>query len=83
MLTKAVALECVQEGNGVRVNAVAPGGVKTPMWEKTEGASGMVGSDVWNAPPDAPIGKRFADPDEVARVILFLASACLEPPNQA
>lgn len=34
----------------------------------------MVESEIWNAPPDAPIGKRFAEPIEVARVILFLAS---------
>jgi NAD(P)-dependent dehydrogenase (short-subunit alcohol dehydrogenase family) len=75
MFTKSVALECIQDGGRIRVNAVAPAGVKTPMWGKTPGASAVVGSDVWNAPADAPIGKRFADPDEVARVILFLASA--------
>jgi NAD(P)-dependent dehydrogenase (short-subunit alcohol dehydrogenase family) len=75
MLTRAVAVECVQDGSGVRVNAVAPGGVKTPLWGKTEGAASVVGTDLWNAPADAPIGKRFAEPDEVARAILFLASA--------
>jgi NAD(P)-dependent dehydrogenase (short-subunit alcohol dehydrogenase family) len=75
MLTKAAAVECVREGNRVRVNAVAPGGVKTAMWAKTAGAAGVVGTDEWNAPADAPIGKRFADPDEVARAIIFLASA--------
>jgi NAD(P)-dependent dehydrogenase (short-subunit alcohol dehydrogenase family) len=75
MLTKAVALECCRDGSGVRVNAVAPGGVKTPMWGKTAGASAVVGTDEWNAPADAPIGGRFAEPDEVARAILFLASA--------
>ena len=75
MLTKAVAVECVQDGSGVRVNAVAPGGVKTPLWGKTDGASSVVGTDLWNASSDAPIGKRLADPEEVARAILFLASA--------
>lgn len=75
MFTKAVSLECVQDGSGIRINAVAPGGVKTPMWGKTPGADLMVGSDIWNAPPDASIGKRFAEPIEVARVISFLASS--------
>lgn len=75
MLTRAVAVECVQDGSGVRVNAVAPGGVKTPLWGKTEGAASVVGTDQWNAPLDGPIGKRFAEPDEVAQAILFLASA--------
>jgi NAD(P)-dependent dehydrogenase (short-subunit alcohol dehydrogenase family) len=74
MLTRTVAVECVQDHCRVRVNAVAPGGVKTPLWGKTEGAASVVGSDLWNAPSDAPIGKRFAEPDEVARAILFLAS---------
>lgn len=31
--TKSVALECEQAGNGVRVTVIAPGGVKTPMWQ--------------------------------------------------
>jgi NAD(P)-dependent dehydrogenase (short-subunit alcohol dehydrogenase family) len=75
MLTKAVALECCRDGYGVRVNAVAPGGVRTPLWGKTAGASAVVGTDEWNAPADAPIGRRFADPEEVAQAILFLASA--------
>ena len=73
MFTKAAALECIQDG--IRINAVAPGGVKTPMWGKTPGADAMVGSEIWNAPSGASIGKRFAEPIEVARVISFLASS--------
>jgi NAD(P)-dependent dehydrogenase (short-subunit alcohol dehydrogenase family) len=75
MLTKAVALECAHDASGIRVNAVAPGGVKTPIWGRTAGASAVMGTDQWNASTDAPIGERFADPDEVAQAILFLASA--------
>jgi len=75
MFTKAVALECSQDASGIRVNAVAPGGVKTPMWGKTPGAAAVVGSEAWSAPTDAPLAKRFADAEEVARAILFLASA--------
>lgn len=74
MLTKSVALECLNDRSGIRVNAVAPGGVKTPMWANTPGAAGVVGSDEWSEPADAPLGKRFAEPIEVARAIAFLAS---------
>jgi NAD(P)-dependent dehydrogenase (short-subunit alcohol dehydrogenase family) len=31
--TKSAALECAKAGNGVRVTVIAPGGVKTPMWQ--------------------------------------------------
>lgn len=75
MFTKAVAAECAQDDSGVRVNAVAPGGVKTPLWNKTPGATVVVESEVWNAPFDAPLGKRFAEPLEIAQAIAFLASA--------
>jgi 3(or 17)beta-hydroxysteroid dehydrogenase len=74
MFTKAAALECAQDGLRIRINAVAPGGVKTPMWDKTEESAAIMGTEAWKAAADAPIGRRFADPDEVARVILFLAS---------
>jgi NAD(P)-dependent dehydrogenase (short-subunit alcohol dehydrogenase family) len=72
MFTKAAALECVNER--IRINAVAPAGVKTAMWEKTPGASAMMEAEQWKAPADAPIGQRFADPIEIARAIAFLAS---------
>ena len=67
-LTRAVALEYWKQG--VRVNAVAPGGMATPMVE------------TFSAPADidfealarltSPMG--FATPDEVAGVVAFLAS---------
>jgi NAD(P)-dependent dehydrogenase (short-subunit alcohol dehydrogenase family) len=75
MFTKSVAVECVQDGSRIRVNAVAPGGVMTPMWDKTAGVSAIMESEEWKAAPDAPIGKRFAQPVEIAHAILFLASS--------
>ena len=59
--------------NGISVNAIAPGPVNTPMWAQFAKDSG----------PDAAANRarraaqlpmrRFAEPDEVARAILFLA----------
>jgi 3(or 17)beta-hydroxysteroid dehydrogenase len=82
MLAKAVALECAADG--IRVNTVVPGGVKTPLWEgmpffqelqREHGAAGA-----WDViAAGTPLG-RFADPAEVAAAILFLSSdeaACI------
>jgi NAD(P)-dependent dehydrogenase (short-subunit alcohol dehydrogenase family) len=33
LLSRIAAIECADARNGVRVNVVSPGGVKTPMWE--------------------------------------------------
>lgn len=71
--TKNAALE-LSEFN-IRVNAVAPGGVATPGVAKmSEGAS----EEQKKAGNDAQMAKipmhRMADPDEIAKVVLFLAS---------
>ena len=63
--TRSVAREVIDQG--VRVNVVAPGGVRTPMMaEKPEGFNP-------GAPAPIPIG-RLAEPEELAGVFLFLAS---------
>src|SRR5262249_11234457 len=69
--TRSAALECANQGDHVRVNCVAPGAVKTPMWSKMPFWADVAAGEAWNAPPDAVPLKRFAEPDEVARAILF------------
>ncbi|MDR2837900.1 MAG: SDR family oxidoreductase [Azonexus sp.] len=69
LFTKAVALECAEAKNGVRVNSVHPGHVETPLtapaYAKPELAREFLNH--------TPLG-RFAQPREVAAAILFLAS---------
>ena len=68
--------------DGVLVNAVAPGPVSSPLWmdagglaEQTGSAKGLSREDAVQAQAEkVPLG-RFAEPDEVAAVILFLSSA--------
>ena len=59
-LTRAMAAELAP---GIRVNSVCPGMVDTPM---AEGFKGNVGNYAL---------KRIADPEEIARAVLFLTSA--------
>lgn len=58
---------------GIRVNAVSPGPVETPLYRKL----GLSGSDLKNVSESLrnqlPI-KRFAQPGEVANALLFFAS---------
>ena len=66
-LTKAAALDLIKQK--IRVNAVCPGFVRTPMMAPAlsmEGAEEQLGAA-------APIG-RIAEPEEIADIVLFLAS---------
>ncbi|MCL2346535.1 MAG: SDR family oxidoreductase [Desulfobulbus sp.] len=69
LFTKAVALECAEAKNGIRVNSVHPGHVETPLtapaYAKPEIANEFL--------KHTPLG-RFAQPREIAEAILFLAS---------
>jgi 3-oxoacyl-[acyl-carrier protein] reductase len=64
-MTKALAREVSSQG--VRVNAVAPGPINTPLV--------MALSDAWRRAKSAelPLG-RFGEPDEVASTVAFLLS---------
>jgi NAD(P)-dependent dehydrogenase (short-subunit alcohol dehydrogenase family) len=66
-LTKSAALDHIRDG--IRINAVCPGGTRTAMlaeWFKDPEVERM-------ALAGTPIG-RMADPAEIARTVLFLAS---------
>ena len=68
-ITKALAKELGPRN--IRVNTVAPGLVDT----EGNRSSGFVGSAAGNAGASAtPLGARFGKPEEIAPVILFLAS---------
>ncbi|MDQ6420647.1 glucose 1-dehydrogenase [Paenibacillus sp. LHD-117] len=69
-LTKTAALEYVKKG--IRVNAICPGGVDTAITAgvpKQFQESGYIPEEL----PNMRIG-RFADPNELAEVVAFLAS---------
>lgn len=75
-LTQSSALALVD--HRIRVNAVAPGVVDTPMWtlvdrlhSETTGAA--IGETIRNTIAGIP-ARRWAAPEEVASAILFLAS---------
>ncbi len=72
LLTMDIALEHAKDG--IRANAVCPGEVVTPMMERDAEASGL-GFKEYYRRLVAPIPMhRAAKPEEIARVILFLAS---------
>jgi len=62
-------------GRGIRVNAVSPGPVETPIWQRTgglpkEAAAGMVARIKESNPM-----KRYGKPEEVAGAVAFLLSS--------
>lgn len=66
-LTRTLAVEW--GGRGVRVNAVCPGWVKTPMDDASQGDGAYGDTDITN---HVPMG-RFASPDDIAQAVAFLA----------
>jgi NAD(P)-dependent dehydrogenase (short-subunit alcohol dehydrogenase family) len=76
LFTKAIALECGQMKDGVRVNSVHPGLIETPIWLTITNPSG----EGTNAPPDidamsamaVPLGVKGV-PEDIAKGVLWLA----------
>lgn len=72
LLTKAMALD--HSGEGLRVNAVCPGDVDTPMLTASAEDRGIdVATVLAEAARQSPNG-RIATPEDVAALVLFLAS---------
>ena len=81
LFTKAVAMECANAKDGVRVNSVHPGIIETPIWDSIVG-TGDVGDNA--RPPRAatldamsaegvPLGVK-GYPEDIANGVLWLAS---------
>ena len=73
LLTKSIALHCVENGYGIRCNSVHPGVIDTPMVR-----------NFFDRQPDPEAerklwesfvpGGRFGEPEDVAKMILYLVS---------
>ena len=79
MFVKAAAKECLQNGDKIRINTVCPAGVKTPLWREmpffrdlveTTGSEEAAFREMAKSDPQG----RFAEPEEIARAVLYLAS---------
>ncbi|MEM8806499.1 MAG: SDR family oxidoreductase [Cyanobacteria bacterium P01_G01_bin.38] len=66
-LARSLSLELLDRQ--IRVNAIAPGAIETPIWSKMQLAPEVAESVLKRA----PIG-RFGKPEEIAKAVLFLAS---------
>jgi NAD(P)-dependent dehydrogenase (short-subunit alcohol dehydrogenase family) len=67
-LTKAAALEFAQKG--IRVNAVCPGVIQTPMIERVLDKEGLREEQIFAVEPIHRMGK----PEEIAEAVLWLCS---------
>jgi galactitol 2-dehydrogenase len=72
-LTRSAAVALIRQG--IRVNAVSPGMVDTPIWERVTNLAGAKSLDEFKRDRGfaVPIG-RLARPQELAAVIVFLLS---------
>ncbi len=74
-LTQAAAQELI--AHGIRVNVIAPGAVRTPMWEQVEreftAALGAAAGSAEAGQVAATPAGRMSTPDEYAGAAVFLA----------
>lgn len=72
--TKSVALYCAQQGLRIRCNSVHPAAIMSPMWDAMLGEGPGRAEREAAFVRDTPL-KRFGTPDEVAHMVVYLASA--------
>ena len=58
---------------GIRVNVVAPGGTKTPIWDRTAPSAAEFEVLEKRIAAVTPLG-RMGEADDIAKAVLFLAS---------
>jgi NAD(P)-dependent dehydrogenase (short-subunit alcohol dehydrogenase family) len=79
LFSKIAAIECQGAKNGVRINVVTPGGVKTPMWQAMDFFRGLVAQhggteEAFAAMAGVVPSQQFFSAEDIARTILYLAS---------
>jgi NAD(P)-dependent dehydrogenase (short-subunit alcohol dehydrogenase family) len=71
--SKSVALWCAQQGTQIRCNSVHPAAILTPIWEPMLGEGSDREERMAALVKDTPL-KRFGTVEEVAELVVFLAS---------
>jgi NAD(P)-dependent dehydrogenase (short-subunit alcohol dehydrogenase family) len=71
--TMAKCMAAELSPRGIRVNVVTPGYTRTPIWERTRTPQQIAAVNEL-LPKIVPL-ERWAEPEEVARAVLFLASS--------
>src|SRR5215471_10922457 len=80
MFSRSAAKECADAGLAIRVNTVCPGGVRTPLWrtmpffQELIAKTGSEDAAFQAMLAGQPAISRFAEPEEIAHAILYLAS---------
>jgi 3(or 17)beta-hydroxysteroid dehydrogenase len=70
-MTRSLAIDFQDKGYGIRVNALAPGGIETPMVMGISGRGGQTPMEI----PEGPLPMdALGHPKDVAGCVLFLAS---------
>jgi len=74
LLSKSAAGECINLGNGVRVNSIHPGIIETAIWQKMGAADGENQTDVDAIAAAAVPGGLLGKAVDIANGVLYLAS---------